>query len=135
MSLDLKDQLQSTLGDRYRVDAELGGGGMAHVFAATDVATGERVAVKVLSPYLAAGVDRDRFRREIQVALKLKHPRIVPVLSVSESPDVLCHTMPLIEGTSLRTLLASEPQLACDRRWTSLPVSSRSRRVERAARG
>jgi serine/threonine-protein kinase len=66
MSLDLKDQLQSTIGDRYRVDAELGGGGMARVFAATDLTTGERVAVKVLSPDLAAGVDRERFRREIQ---------------------------------------------------------------------
>ena len=114
MGLDLKDQLQSTLGDRYRVDAELGGGGMARVFAATDVTTGERVAVKVLSPDLAAGVDRERFRREIQVALKLKHPRIVALLSVAESRDLLCYTMPLIDGASLRTLLASEPQLACD---------------------
>jgi len=81
MSSDLQDQLQSVLGQRYQVISELGGGGMSRVFAAIDAATGARVAVKVLSPDLAAGVDRERFRREIRVALRLEHPRIVPVLS------------------------------------------------------
>jgi len=115
MSSDLRDQLQGVLGDRFRLVAELGGGGMAHVFAATDIKTEERVAIKVLSPDLAAGVDRERFRREIRVALKLKHPNIVPVLDVRESGELLYYTMPLIDGESLRALLAAEPQLAYER--------------------
>ena len=68
MSSDLREQLQRTLGDAYRLERELGGGGMSRVFVATEAALGRQVVIKVLLPELAAGVSVDRFRREIQLA-------------------------------------------------------------------
>jgi serine/threonine protein kinase len=109
---DLRDLLQSSLGTGYRLSRELGGGGMSKVFVADDPAIGRRVVVKVLSPDLAAGVNVDRFKREIQVAVSLHHPRIVPVLSVGQSGDfVLYYTMPFIDGETLRALIDRERQL------------------------
>ncbi|HEV8233605.1 MAG TPA: serine/threonine-protein kinase, partial [Gemmatimonadaceae bacterium] len=116
MSSDLRELLQSSLGAGYRLSRELGGGGMAKVFVADDPAVGRRVVVKVLSPDLAAGVNVDRFKREIQVAVSLHHPRIVPVLSAGQSgDDLLYYTMPYIEGETLRALIARECQLPLDR--------------------
>ena len=88
---------------------------MAKVYVADDPALGRRVVVKVLAPDLAAGVDIDRFKREIQVAGSLHHPRIVPVLSAGQSGDeLLYYTMPFIEGESLRALIDRERQLSLD---------------------
>jgi serine/threonine-protein kinase len=116
VSSDLRELLQSSLGAGYRLSRELGGGGMAKVFVADDPAVGRRVVVKVLSPDLAAGVDVDRFKREIQVAVSLHHPRIVPVLSAGQSgDDLLYYTMPYIEGETLRALIARKCQLPLDR--------------------
>src|SRR5580765_3000987 len=116
VSSDLRDLLQSSLGAGYRLSRELGGGGMAKVFVADDPAVGRRVVVKVLSPDLAAGVNTDRFKREIQVAVSLHHPRIVPVLSAGQSgDDLLYYTMPFIEGETLRALMARETQLPLGR--------------------
>lgn len=106
-SSDVRDHLQSSLGPGYRLSRELGGGGMAHVFVADDPAVNERVVVKVLAPELAAGVDGERFKREIHVASNLHHPRIVPVLSATNSDDVLYYTMPFIEGEPLRAMIAA----------------------------
>jgi serine/threonine-protein kinase len=78
---------------------------MSRVFVAVDSVLGRRVVVKVLPPELAAGVNRDRFRREIQVAAQLQHPHIVPLLSAGEQGDLLWYTMPYIEGESLRAAL------------------------------
>ena len=115
MSSDPRDRLQSSLGAGYRLSRELGGGGMAKVYVADDPALGRRVVVKVLAPDLAAGVDIDRFKREIQVAGSLHHPRIVPVLSAGQSGDeLLYYTMPFIEGESLRALIDRERQLSLD---------------------
>ena len=112
---DLRDLLQSSLGTGYRLSRELGGGGMAKVYVADDGAE-RRVVVKVLSPDLAAGVDMERFRREIRVAAKLHHPRIVPVLSAGQSGDApLYYTMPFIEGETLASLIRREKQLPVDR--------------------
>src|SRR5690349_968385 len=109
MSSELSDLLQASLGAGYRLSRELGGGGMAKVFVADDPSVGRRVVVKVLSPDLAAGVNMDRFRREIQVAASLHHPRIVPVLSAGQSgSDVLYYTMPFIEGETVRALVERE---------------------------
>jgi serine/threonine-protein kinase len=116
MSSELRDLLQASLGAGYRLSRELGGGGTAKVFVADDPAVGRRVVVKVLSPDLAAGVNLERFRREIQVAASLHHPRIVPVLGVGQSGgDVLYYTMPFIEGETLRTLIDRERQLSLAR--------------------
>lgn len=102
---DFSEQLQSALGPNYQLDRELTGGGMSRVFVATDQALGRKVVVKVLPPELAAGVNRDRFRREIQVAAQLQHPHIVPLLSAGEQGDLLWYIMPYIEGESLRAAL------------------------------
>jgi eukaryotic-like serine/threonine-protein kinase len=106
VSTDLRARLQSTLGDAYTLERELGGGGMSRVFVANETAFGRKVVVKVLPPELAAGVSVDRFKREIQVAARLQHPHIVPVLSAGETDGLPFYTMPLVEGWSLRVRLA-----------------------------
>src|SRR5262249_26475543 len=102
---EFAEHLQNALGANYQLDRELTGGGMSRVFVAVDRVLGRNVVVKVLPPELAAGVNRDRFRREIQVAAQLQHPHIVPLLSAGEQGDLLWYTMPFIEGESLRAAL------------------------------
>jgi serine/threonine protein kinase len=80
----LRERLQASLGRTYAIERELGGGGMSRVFVADETSLGRKVVVKVLPPELAAGVNVDRFKREIQVAARLQHPHIVPVLSAGE---------------------------------------------------
>ena len=112
MSSDLKGLLQSSLGAGYRLSHELGGGGMAKVYVADDPVSGRRVVVKVLSPDLVAGVDVERFKREINLLGRLHHPNIVPVLGAGQSGDeLLYYTMPFVEGEPLRALIARERQL------------------------
>ncbi|HJU64490.1 MAG TPA: serine/threonine-protein kinase, partial [Gemmatimonadaceae bacterium] len=111
MSTELRDQLQTTMGDAYRLERELGGGGMSRVFVAEDTALGRKVVVKVISPELAAGVSNDRFRREILLAAQLQHPHIVPVLTAGQTGGLPYFTMPFIEGRSLRARLDGEHAL------------------------
>lgn len=99
-------QLQAALAPSYTLERELTGGGMSRVFVATDVSLGRKVVVKVLPPELAAGVNHERFRREIQVAAQLQHPHIVPLLSAGEQGALIWYTMPYIHGESLREVLA-----------------------------
>jgi len=112
---DLLGSLQAALGSTYRVERELGGGGMSRVFVATETALGRRVVIKLLSPELGAGISADRFRREIQLAARLQHPHIVPLLAAGEvklegtNTALLYFTMPFIEGQSLRARLSSGP--------------------------
>jgi serine/threonine-protein kinase len=108
---DLRDQLQATLGNAYILERELGGGGMSRVFIAEELSLGRKVVVKVLLPDLAATVNVERFRREIQLAAKLQHPHIVPVLSAGISEGLPYYTMPFIEGESLRARLARSGEL------------------------
>ncbi len=102
---DLRDRLQASLGESYRLERELGGGGMSRVFVAQDTRLGREVVVKVLSPDLAAGVNSDRFHREILVAAQLQHPHIVPVLAAGETDGLPYFTMPYVAGESLRRRL------------------------------
>ncbi len=108
---DLKEQLQRTLGSNYTLERELGGGGMSRVFVAEEVSLERKVVVKVLPPDLAASVNVERFRREIQLAAKLQHPHIVPVLSAGISEGLPYYTMPFIEGESLRAKIARSGEL------------------------
>ncbi len=108
---ELAEGLQTALGPGYRIVKELGGGGMSRVFLAEDARLGRRVVVKVLPPELAAGVSGDRFEREIQLAARLQHPHIVPLLSAGSSDNLLYYLMPFIEGESLRARLAREGEL------------------------
>jgi len=112
---DLRDRLQSALGATCRIERELGGGGMSHVFVANDEAQQRRVVVKVLSPELAGTVDGDRFRREIHILTTLHHPGIVPVLGSGPAAPVVYYTMPMIEGDSLRTVLHRERHLPVEK--------------------
>src|SRR5689334_24416766 len=100
--MDLRDQLQSTLGDAYTVERELVGGGMSHVFVATERALGRQIVIKTLPLDAGTSVSVERFKREIQVAARLQHPHIVPVLSAGESSGLPFYTMPYVKGESLR---------------------------------
>src|SRR5688572_30769288 len=102
---DLREQLQTTLGDSYVLEQELGGGGMSRVFLAHESALGRKVVVKVLPPEMAAAVSMDRFRREIQLAAQLQHPHIVPLLAAGETNGLPYFTMPYVRGESLRARL------------------------------
>ena len=82
--VNLREQLQSTLGSSYTLERELGGGGMSRVFVADETRCGRQVVVKVLSPELAQGISADRFEREIQLAASLQQANIVPVLTAGE---------------------------------------------------
>ena len=108
---ELFDRLQAAVGDTYRVEEELGGGGMSRVFVAEEVDLGRKVVIKVLPPEMAAGVNQDRFRREIKLAARLQHPHVVPLLTAGSEDDLLYYVMPLIEGESLRAKLTREGEL------------------------
>ncbi len=107
MSDGLFERLENALAPAFRLDRELKGGGMSRVFVATEQALGRRVVIKLLPPELAAGVNSERFRREIQLAAQLHHPHIVPLLAAGEIDGLLYYTMPFIEGESLRERLAA----------------------------
>ena len=109
VSGDLRDQLQQTLGTSYTLEQELGGGGMSRVFTATEIRLHRRVVIKVLSPELAAGVNAERFEREIQLAASLQQANIVPLLSAGDTNGLPYFTMPYVEGESLRVRLGQGP--------------------------
>ncbi len=111
VTLDFQEQLQRSLGEVYRIERELGGGGMSRVFVAVETALQRKVVVKVLLPDLAAGVSVERFRREIYLAAQLQHPHIVPLLSAGESGGLPYFTMPYVEGESLRARIIREREL------------------------
>jgi Tol biopolymer transport system component len=99
------------LGDAFRVERELGGGGMSRVFLVEDIQLERRIVVKVLPPELGASLSVERFRREIQLAAKLQHPHVVPLLTAGASDGLLYFAMPFIEGESLRARLGREHEL------------------------
>ena len=105
------EELQVALPDRYRIQREIGRGGMAVVYLAEDVPHGRDVAVKVLSPELTSSIDSERFRREIQIAARLSHPNILPAYDSGSANGLLYYVMPFIQGESLRSRLDRESQL------------------------
>jgi tetratricopeptide (TPR) repeat protein len=108
---ELTERLQRHLGDQYRIERELGGGGMSHVFLAEEVRVGRKVVIKVLPPEMSAAVNVDRFEREIRLAARLSHPHVVPFLTTGGEGDLLYYVMPYIEGESLRARLDREHEL------------------------
>ena len=97
--------LNNALTGRYRIERELGAGGMATVYVAEDLKHHRQVAVKVLRPDLAASLGAERFLREIEIAARLQHPHILPLHDSGNADDVLFYVMPLVEGQSLRDRL------------------------------
>ena len=104
-------RLKTSLGDRYRLERELGAGGMATVYLAEDLRHHRRVAVKVLRPELAAIIGADRFLAEIRTTANLQHPHILPLFDSGEADGFLFYVMPYVEGESLRDRLRRETQL------------------------
>jgi tetratricopeptide (TPR) repeat protein len=106
--------LAAGLSDRYRIERELGHGGMATVYLARDLRHERQVAIKVLRPELAAAIGPERFLREIAITAQLDHPHILPLLDSGRAgPEpLLYYVMPLVEGESLRDRLDRERQLS-----------------------
>jgi serine/threonine protein kinase len=111
---DLPDGLSAALSDRYRLDRELGRGGMATVYLAHDLRHDRPVALKVLHPELARSLGTERFLREVKLCARLQHPHILTVLDSGETAGQLWFTMPFVEGESLRGRIEREKQLSIE---------------------
>ena len=105
------ERLTAALADRYRIERELGQGGMATVYLAQDLRHDRKVAVKVLRPELAAVIGAERFLAEIKTTANLQHPHILPLHDSGEAGGTVFYVMPFIEGESLRDRLTRERQL------------------------
>ncbi|MGH7536163.1 MAG: protein kinase domain-containing protein [Gemmatimonadales bacterium] len=108
---ELLTRLQTALSDRYRLEGEIGAGGMATVYLAQDLRHDRRVALKVLRPELAAVIGAERFLAEIKLTANLQHPHILPLFDSGEADSFLFYVMPYVEGESLRDRLNREKQL------------------------
>jgi serine/threonine protein kinase/tetratricopeptide (TPR) repeat protein len=110
----LTERLSTALAGRYVIEREIGRGGMATVFLARDLRHDRPVALKVLSPELAAVMGPGRFLSEIRVTANLQHPHLLPLFDSGEADGLLYYTMPYVDGESLRARLAREHQLPID---------------------
>jgi len=108
---DIPPRLAEALRDRYRLERELGRGGMGAVYLAEDLKHHRKVAVKVLRPDLAASLGTDRFLREIELAAQLQHPAILPLHDSGQADAYVFYIMPYVEGESLRDRLARQHEL------------------------
>src|SRR5205823_3736764 len=108
------EALTSAFAGRYRIEREVGAGGMATVYLAADVRHDRRVAIKVLKPELAAVLGAERFVVEIKTTAALQHPHILPLFDSGTADGFLYYVMPYIEGETLRTKLDRETQLGID---------------------
>jgi len=108
---ELLSRLQVALADRYRLNREIGQGGMAIVYLAEDLRHGRKVAIKVLHPELSAVLGGDRFLAEIKVTANLQHPHILGLIDSGDADGLLYYVMPYVAGESLRARLGRERQL------------------------
>jgi TolB-like protein/tRNA A-37 threonylcarbamoyl transferase component Bud32 len=108
------DRLTAALADRYRLERELGQGGMATVYLAQDRKHDRQVAIKVLKPELSAVIGAERFLSEIKTTANLQHPNLLPLFDSGSADGLLYYVMPYIEGETLRARLVREPQLPID---------------------
>ena len=102
---ELLTRLQATLVDRYRLDSEIGAGGMATVYLAHDIRHDRRVALKVLRPELSAVIGAERFLAEIKLTANLQHPHILPLFDSGAADSFLFYVMPFVAGETLRNRL------------------------------
>ena len=108
---ELLSRLQTALADRYRLDSQVGAGGMATVYLAHDIRHDRRVALKVLRPELSAVIGAERFLAEIKLTANLQHPHILPLFDSGEADSFLFYVMPFVAGETLRNRLTREKQL------------------------
>jgi eukaryotic-like serine/threonine-protein kinase len=108
------ERLAEALAGRYRLERELGQGGMATVYLAEDLRYARKVALKVLRPELAAVIGPERFLNEIRITAQLGHPHIVTLIDSGASEGFLWYVLPYIRGESLRDRLERERQLGVD---------------------
>ena len=108
------ERLSRVLADRYSVQRELGAGGWATVYLATDQKHQREVALKVLRPEVASAIGLERFVREIEISARLRHPNILPLFDSGEADGLFYYVMPFVEGESLRDILNRETQLSID---------------------
>jgi Tol biopolymer transport system component/tRNA A-37 threonylcarbamoyl transferase component Bud32 len=104
-------KLVDSLSDRYRLEGELGQGGMATVYLAQDIKHDRRVAIKVLRPELGAVIGAERFLSEIKTTANLQHPHILGLIDSGDAEGLLYYVMPYVEGESLRDRMSREKQL------------------------
>src|SRR3954468_21409484 len=109
--MHIAERLNSALGDRYRIERNIGSGGMATVYLAQDVRHERFVALKVLNPDLGAVLGGERFLAEIKVTAHLQHPNLLPLFDSGEANGLLFYVMPYVDGESLRARLTREKQL------------------------
>ncbi len=107
----IPDRLAAALADRYRIERELGAGGMATVYLAEDLRHDRKVAIKVLKPELAAVLGAERFVQEIKTTAQLQHPHILPLFDSGTAGGFLYYVMPYLEGETVREKLNRETQL------------------------
>ena len=112
--MEHEERLKAALADRYRIEREIGSGGMATVYLAQDLKHDRQVAVKVLRPEVAASLGTERFLAEIRLTARLQHPHIVPLFDSGEADTFLYYVMPYVAGESLRDRLKRERQLAVE---------------------
>ena len=110
----MPESFAGLLADRYRIERELGRGGMATVYLAEDLKHGRRVAIKLLTPEIAAAIGPERFRREIEIAARLNHPNILALHDSGVADGRLYYVMPYIEGESLKAKIAREGLLSVE---------------------
>src|SRR6186713_565961 len=110
----LNDGLATALADRYRIERELGEGGMATVYLAEDLRHHRRVAIKVLKPELAAVIGAERFLTEIRTTANLQHPHILALFDSGQVDGTVFYVMPYVDGESLRDRITREKQLPID---------------------
>ena len=108
------EQLRDAVADRYRIEEEIGRGGMAKVYLAEDLKHGRKVAIKVLVPSAAQSYEPQRFLREIRIAARLSHPQILPVHDSGECDGLLYFVMPYAGCETLRDRLNREGSLPLD---------------------
>ena len=107
-------RISGALSAQYRLEQEIGAGGMATVYLAEDLRHDRRVALKVLRPELAAVIGAERFLAEIKLTANLQHPHILPLFDSGEADGFLYYVMPFVEGETLRDRLRREKQLPVD---------------------
>jgi len=126
------ERLSAALADRYRIERELGQGGMATVYLAADLRHDRKVALKVLRPELFAVLGGDRFIQEIKTTAGLQHPHILPLFDSGEVGGFLYYVMPYVEGETLRERIERDHQLPVDE---AVAIATKVAGALQAARG